>query len=173
MKPPAFSNKATLALGINFPLLAEKLYTNTDVILWMVIRVSYLNVQWINIDRNPLCHVTSKQIPVGRELPLCWVGEKKKNVHTLSLHGAKIPCQKSPLQKTQDTRGFSHVFEHAAPPPGKSSWQSHLNKDQRKTEVGHETESRHSQNLAFPWINWGSKKKKKKERKESFSKSLK
>ena len=98
MKPPAFSNKETSALGINFPLLAEKLDTNTDVILWMVIRVSYLNVQWINISRNPLCHVTSKQIPVSRELPLCWVGEKK-STHTLSLHGAKIPCQKITSQK--------------------------------------------------------------------------
>lgn len=104
MKPPAFSNKATLALGINFPLLAEKLYTNTDVILWMVIRVSYLNVQWINIDRNPLCHVTSKQIPVGRELPLCWVGEKKKCSYTLP------PWSKNPLPKITSPENAGHTW---------------------------------------------------------------
>lgn len=154
MKPPAFSNKETSALGINFPLLAEKLDTNTDVILWMVIRVSYLNVQWINIGRNPLCHVTSKQIPVSRELPLCWVGGKKKVlIHSPSME-QKSPAKKSPPKKTPGTSGFSHVSEHTTPPPGKSSWQSHLNKVQRKTEVGHKTESRHSQSLAFPWINW-------------------
>ena len=125
-----------------------------------------MNKHW---QKSPLpCDFKTETSQQGTTVVLS--REEKKSAHTLSLHGAKIPCQKSPLQKTQGTSGFSHVFEHTTPPPGKSSWQSHLNKDQRKTEVGHETESRHSQNLDFPWINWGLFKKK---GKESFSKSLK
>lgn len=93
--------------------------------------------------------MTSKHTPVSRELPAEPSRKKKKNAF---LHSPS-PKQKSPAEITYSNVGHKWILTHVqvrSPTSGKSSWQSHLNKVQRKTEVGHETELNHSQNLAFP-----------------------